>query len=700
MPALLGLLLLAATTPYRWKSVQMVGAGFVDGIVFHPTARDVRYVRTDMGGAYRWEKGRWAPMLDWVPYKDLNLMGVESIAVDPKDPKKVYLACGTHTNPSTPDGAILRSGDGGQTFETTRVPIKFGGNENGRGNGERMSVDPNDPRKLLLGTRQAGLWRSDDGAATWRRVESFPATGGARGAGLVATLFTPDGQYVAVSDLAGPTLYRSTDDGATWAPVPGAPTGMVPTHMVWAEDGALWLTYGTTPGPNGSMTNGAVWRVQNGSWADVTPDKPDAQRRFGYVGVSVQKGAAVVSTFYRPQSEQVFRSTDNGKTWRPTIGGKETYDYRKAPYIARTGIHWLFDVEIDPLNPNHAVFTTGYGGHETFDLTNADRGKPVHWHAQATGIEESVALALVSPTKGAHLVSAIGDYGGFIHRDLDRPAPEGNFTNPHFGNTTGLAAGDFAPETIVRVGRASGAGREANLGYTLDGGRHWHPPASMPPNAREGTIAVSADGATWVWSLRDAAYRSDDHGASWVPCEGLPRGLRVVADRTTVDRFYALDLFNDKLYVSANGAKRFVERELELPGGAPQPGDRGDGRGGQDALYPTPGRSGDLWIAAFDGLYHAPTGRAFVRMPRVTELHAFGFGRHAPGRLDPALYLVGTVDGQRGVFRSDDAALTWTRINDDAHQWGLVLLVTGDPKRYGRVYVGTHGRGTFYGDPR
>jgi len=131
-----------AAVPYTWKNVQIVGGGFVDGIIFHPAAKGVRYARTDIGGAYRWNEPaeRWEPLLDWLPYEDTNLMGVESIAVDPSDPDRVYLACGMYTNARTPDGAILLSQDRGKTFRRVNVPIKFGGNENGRGNGSAAAA--------------------------------------------------------------------------------------------------------------------------------------------------------------------------------------------------------------------------------------------------------------------------------------------------------------------------------------------------------------------------------------------------------------------------------------------------------------------------------------------------------------------------------------------------------------------------------
>ena len=90
---------------------------------------------------------------------------------------------------------------------------------------------------------------------------------------------------------------------------------------------------------------------------------------------------------------------------------------------------------------------------------------------------------------------------------------------------------------------------------------------------------------------------------------------------------------------------------------------------------------------------------SFARLPGVEEIHAFGFGKAAANHPYPTLYLAGTVHGQPGIFRSTNEARDWVRINDDEHQWGLILQIAADPRLYGRVYVGTHGRGVFYGDP-
>jgi photosystem II stability/assembly factor-like uncharacterized protein len=654
-----------------------------------------------------------------VPYEDLNLMGVESIAVDPSDPDRVYLSCGTYTNEKTPNGAILRSADRGRTFQRTNVPFKMGGNENGRGNGERMRVDPNNGNIIYLGTRQAGLWRSTDRGATWARVESFPDVTEPgpppkpqewwkRPNGVVFVVFDRSTIYAGASLMGANNLFRSTDSGKTWQPVPGQPTAYKPLRAALASDGMLYITYGSDPGP-WRMTDGALWKLntRTGAWTDITPDKPTAQRPFGYAAVSVDAHhpqALIVSSFYRHEGEEIFRSTDSGSTWKPIFAGGGTYDFSLAPYVARTPIHWLFDIEIDPANPDHAMFTTGYGGYETFDLTDADSGKPTRWSVMSTGIEETVALDLLSPPKGAHLLSAIGDYGGFVHWDLDKPAPEGNYDHPHFGNTNGVACAENKPEIIVRVGNASGNRGGGNIGYSLDGGKSWQPPASTPqPNSRLGHIALSSDGATWVWTPeRSAVSFTRDRGATWTESRGIPHDTRVIADRVNPLKFYGIALFDGKLFTSTDGAATFTERPLSLPDGLPQRGgNRGDDRGGQDRVYATPGKEGDLWVAAFSGLYHSTdTGATFARLGGVQEIHAFGFGKGAPGAGYPAIYLIGVVDGQRGIFRSDDTAHAWVRINDDQHQWGLLLQITGDPKQYGRVYVGTHGRGTLYGDPR
>lgn len=741
-----------SSEPYKWKSVQMVGGGFVDGIVFHPTAKGVCYCRTDMGGAYRRNPKtlRWEPLLDWLSIKDVNLMGVESIALNPSDPDKVFLSCGTYSNERSPNGAILRSNDRGKTFQRTDVPFKMGGNEDGRGNGERMSVDSNDGKILYLGTRHAGLWKSSDGSETWNKVENFPditenAPANMRnqdsiirwrrmnqGSGVIFTLFDPKSGkarkgsstiYVGVSLMNHENLFRSTDGGKTWQPVPGHPQQFRPTHAILASNGNLFVTYGNSPGPS-HMSNGAVWKLntKTDEWTEITPDKPDPKTRaFGYAAVSVDAKnpeILIVSSFNRygiEKGDEIFRSLDGGKTWNKVFAGGGTFDYSLAPYIQKTGVHWMFDIEIDPNNPDHALFTTGYGGHETFNLTDMDKGKPTTWSVMGTGIEETVALELLSPPKGASVITAIGDYGGFVHWNPDQPE-SGSFDNPRFGNTNSVACAENNPDIIVRTGRAANNNTGKNIGYSTDGGKTWQSAESVPnPQSSLGRIAVSADGKTWIWvsdpvrggfgagrtpaQVIPVSYTTDN-GISWKECKGIPANTRVIADRVNPSKFYAMNLFDGKLYLSTNGGADFLEHTLSLPDGLPQRGgNRGDSRGGQDWIYATPGHEGDLWIAAFNGLYHSTdSGQTFTKTKGLDEIHGFGFGKAAPGMDYSALYLIGNLKGIRGIYRSDNVGQNWVRINDDEHQWGLLLHITGDPKKYGRVYVGTHGRGTVYGD--
>jgi len=259
------------SVPYRWKSVQMSGGGFVDGLIFHPIAKDVLDCRTDMGGAYRWngKTKNWEPILDWVSYKENNLMGVESIALDARDPNKVILACGTYTG-SKPN-AILRSDDRGHTFKRTDVPFRMGGNENGRGNGERLAIDLNNGNIVYMGTRRDGLWKSTDGGATWNADKSFPEltdnapavtnsnlrTFRLQPNGIVFVKFDPQSGskgkgstviYIGVSLKGQSNLFRSTDKGASWSPVPGAPTDFMPIRSALSADGNLYITYSNNPG--------------------------------------------------------------------------------------------------------------------------------------------------------------------------------------------------------------------------------------------------------------------------------------------------------------------------------------------------------------------------------------------------------------------------------------------------------------------
>src|SRR5882762_7893790 len=76
----------APEAPYRWQSVTVGGGGFSPGLVFSRAERGLAYLRTDIGGLYRWDEAarRWTPLQD--DMAESNYFGVESVAPDPLNP--------------------------------------------------------------------------------------------------------------------------------------------------------------------------------------------------------------------------------------------------------------------------------------------------------------------------------------------------------------------------------------------------------------------------------------------------------------------------------------------------------------------------------------------------------------------------------------------------------------------------------------
>lgn len=238
------------------------------------------------------------------------------------------------------------------------------------------------------------------------------------------------------------------------------------------------------------------------------------------------------------------------------------------------------------------------------------------------------------------------------------------------------------------------------MGRSEDGGRTWAmvklPPMGDPAKREDlngdWPITVSADGATMVVAT-PVPQVSRDRGHSWSVVRGLPDRTRAVADKRDPRLFYAVDVDRGRVLVSCDAAASFSPVAARgLPATLSRAGRQG--REAQSALVADPSRTSMLWLQTGERLFlSTDAGQSFAPASGNLRVELYGLGKNS-------LFAVGTVAGVHGVWRSVDRGGSWSRIDDDAHRWGArYRVISGDPRREGRVYIGTDGRGLFYGDP-
>jgi len=707
-----------------WKNVKVVSGGFITGIVAHPWMPELFYVRTDIGGTYRWDPflERWRCLTDWVTPDNWDLQGTISIALDPTNPNNLYLAQGEYVETWAPStSAIFKSTDMGNTFTSITLPFQLGSNENGRFSGERLGVVPWSPNVLYLGTNANGLWQSSDSANTWTQVTSFPVTGPTNNdkAGVIFVMFGPRLRhltygtiYVGVSDPnAG--LYQSSDNGNSWQLIPGQPTGDVPTNAALSQNGNLYVTYSNQAGPN-AAGNAQVWKfnTKTAIWSNITPpDTINSAANYGYAKVVVdpwEPDTIMVSTLdrYYP-GDEIYRSRDGGSTWvalgnEPGAPAHSSFNISLSPWLLFGSTvpgdimgNWIGAMAVDPWDPDHLQYGTGQTLYATGRVDNVDRGNLIPWNVGALGIEETAVQGLISPPAGAHLLSALGDIGAFRHDNFNVSPPQGQFHTPSLTTVTSIDFAQSNPMLVALVGWPS-FGQTICGGYSTDQGNSWTTFTNAPGcTGGPGAVAVAADGSRFVWAPTSGpTVYSTDGGQTWTASAGAPgNNSSLVADRVNPMKFYMFDQTAGTFYTSVDGGQSFQAAATGL------------GTFSFKQISATPGTEGDIWLSLqWNGLWHSTnSGASFANVGSVVWPDSVGFGMPAQGNTYPALYLLGRLTWSgagfpTSVFRSDDGGNTWTPLADPQHQYGNLTLVVGDPRVYGRIYIGSNGRGIISGD--
>ena len=633
---------------------------------------------------------------------------IADIEVHPTDRSTWYVAAGS--------GGVWKTGNAGVTWKPLfdeQPSYSIG----------EITLDPTNPEVVWVGTGENvsgrhvgwgdGVYRSRDAGTTWQRM----GLAGSQHIGRIL-VHPKDGNVVLVA-AEGPLwsaggergVYRSEDGGLTWKPVlqidentgvtdlefdPSNPDVVYAAAYQRRRHVAGFLSGGPKSGLWKSSDNGKTWR-------QVTTGLPKGD--MGKIGLAVTPAdpSLVYATIEANNDEKGFyRSRDRGESWEKRNG-----------YISGgTGPHYYQEIEVSPTNPELVyqmdvfIQVTRNGG-ATFETLETGNDKHSDNHA-----------LVIDPANGRHLI--VGTDSG-VYESFDEGKTFRHFPNLPVSQFYKVALNNRAPFYDI-LGGAQDLGTMHGPSRTLnrDGIRNqdWYVP-------------LGADGYGVAFDPRDPDIlymmwqegnlirkdrRSDEGlGIRPQPAPGDP------AERWNWDSPLLVSPHNpDRIYY---GSQRIWRSDDRGSAWTPISGDLTLGRNRYEqkfvgrtwsvdslfdhgamskyatttAISESPLKAGVLVVGTDDGLVQVSEngGQSWTRASALPSLPATSFINDVEASLHDARTIYVAADNHKNgdfapyVYESADLGRTWRSISGDLPKGTIVWAFQQDHVRPDLLFLGT-----------
>ncbi|MBI4850748.1 MAG: hypothetical protein HY819_02865 [Acidobacteria bacterium] len=398
------------------------------------------YIGAAQGGVWKTTNsgGQWKPLTDFEA-----TLATGSIAIDPTNPKKIYVGTG-EANGFSPGKyfgqGILKSTNGGLSWklfnkDTSSKNIFVGRSVGG------LVISPSNPKIIFAGlsrgtegvdgspfpgVSQGGIFQSIDEGETWNKIETAPS-------GQVEELkIDPSDPKTLYATYNAEGIYKTTDSSLTWSKVagtninngfPNKEFGRIALGISPSNPKVIYASVESSPAENNPNNLPKerelldIYKSTDGGKSWISKLKPTSDCQCGYDNVIAVSSIDPNTIFFGGVG--LYKSANGGKDWK-----RLDQDNR-----IHADVHSII---FDPSNPKK-IFVGTDGG----IWVSSDNGES--W----TNINSNLSITQFNkiathPTNGNFVIGGTQDNGTLIHRNnnswLLSAGGDGGFTVIDFDN--------------------------------------------------------------------------------------------------------------------------------------------------------------------------------------------------------------------------------------------------------------------------